>query len=224
MTTATLNPADVRMRDAVMLQLEWDSQIDATGIGVTAKNQAVTLTGFVGSYAEKLAAERVAKRVAGVHAVANDIQVRLRFERTDDEIAADAAHALVMRPLLRDTVQAVVRGGQLTLTGWVPTLFDKAVAEQAVRHVPGLKGILNHLEVHPAASAVDVKKQINRALHDEATTTGKGIIARVDGRTVTLIGHVRTLHEREAAERAAMHAHGIVAVDNRITVGWSIDD
>jgi BON domain len=51
-------------RDLVLQQLAWDSGIDASGIGVTAKDGAVTLTGFVDSYPGKLAAERVAKRGA----------------------------------------------------------------------------------------------------------------------------------------------------------------
>ena len=97
MAGSSLKPMDVRIRDRVMAQLSRDSQVDATGIGVTARNGAVTLTGFIDTYAGKLAAERAAKRVRAVRAVANDIQVRLRLERTDADIAADAAHAPLMR-------------------------------------------------------------------------------------------------------------------------------
>jgi osmotically-inducible protein OsmY len=82
----------------------------------------------VDSYAAKLAAERTAKRVGGVRAVANDIQVRLRLERTDSEIAADAARALDLRATLPESVQAVVHNGHLTLTGTVRTLFHRAIA------------------------------------------------------------------------------------------------
>jgi hypothetical protein len=103
MTTATLSRTDHGTRDAVLQQLAWDSQLDASGIGVTAKNGAVTLTGVIDTYAGKLAAERAARRVRGVRAVANDIQVRLRMERTDADIAADAARALNFRAVLRST-------------------------------------------------------------------------------------------------------------------------
>ena len=100
MAIATLTRTDLSVRDAVLQQLAWDSQVDAGGIGVTAKKGAVTLTGFIDSYAGKLAAERAAKRVRGVRAVANNIVVRLRFDRTDADVADDAADALRLRAVL----------------------------------------------------------------------------------------------------------------------------
>ena len=66
MTTATLTGADVRLRNLVVRELDWDPEVDASAIGVTAKDGVVTLTGFIDTYAGKLAAERVAKRVRGV--------------------------------------------------------------------------------------------------------------------------------------------------------------
>ena len=94
MTAIGLTDTDISMKDAVMRQLEWDPEVDATAIGVTAKNAAVTLTGYTGTYLGKLAAERAAKRVRGVRAVANDIEVRLKLERVDTDIAADIVRAL----------------------------------------------------------------------------------------------------------------------------------
>src|SRR5512138_2815422 len=120
MSTATLSDADVRVRDSVMRQLEWDPQVEASAVGVAAKDGAVTLTGFIDSYAGKLAAERAAKRVRGVRAVADDLQVRLKIARADDEIAADAARALRLRSTLPESVQAAVHNGHVTLTGSVP--------------------------------------------------------------------------------------------------------
>ena len=220
MTIASLTQADLRLRDAVVTQLEWDSQVDASGIGVTAKNGVVTLTGAIDSYAGKLAAERAAKRVRGVRAVADDIQVRLRLERTDTEIADDAARALNLRATLPDAVQAVVHGGHVTLTGTVQTLFQSAVAEKAVRHIRGIKGVVNRITVAPSASGRDVKRDIVRALHRDAEVNARGIQVLVSGDKVTLAGEVRSWHERESAERAAMHATGITQVDNHITVAW----
>jgi osmotically-inducible protein OsmY len=224
MTTGTLSRADTRIRDAVLQQLEWDSEVDASAIGVTARENVVTLTGFVDSYAAKLAAERIAKRVAGIRAVANDIQVRLRLERTDAEIAADAARALDLRAPLLKSVQAVVHNGHLTLTGRVSTLFHRAIAEKAVRHIRGLKGAVNHITVAPAVTARDVRKEIARALHRDATTGGRGIEVTVSGGKVILRGEVASWQERESAERAAMHAPGITEVDNQIVVRWMMEE
>ena len=93
MSTITLTDADVRVRDAVLRQLEWDPQVDASGVGVAAKAGVVTLTGYIDTYAGKLAAERAVKRVRGVRAVANDIDVRLKLPRTDTDIANDVVRA-----------------------------------------------------------------------------------------------------------------------------------
>src|SRR6188472_1132701 len=102
-----------------MRQLDWDPEVDGSAVGVAARNGTVTLTGFIDTYAGKLAAERVAKRVHGVRAVANDIEVRLRLERTDPDIAQDAARALQLHSAVPETVQAAVHNGHLTLTGRV---------------------------------------------------------------------------------------------------------
>lgn len=220
MTTASLTPTDLRLRDTVLQQLEWDSQVDASAIGVTAKTGVVTLTGFIDSYAGKLAAERAVKRVRGVRAVANNVQVRLRLERTDSEIADDAARALMLRATLPDSVQAVVHDGRITLTGTVQTLFQRAVAEKAVRHVRGIKGVVNRITTTPTVSGRDVRREIVRALHRDADLDAHRVQVIVSGDTVTLTGEVRSWNERESAERAAMHASGVVRVDNRISVAW----
>lgn len=220
MTTATLTYTDRRIRDAILQQLAWDSDVEASGIAVTASRGAVTLTGFVDSYAGKLAAERAAKRVRGVRAVANDIQVRLRLDRTDADIAADAAQALFMRATLPESVQAVVHGGHVTLTGTVSTLFQRAAAATAVRSIRGVKGIVNRITVKPGPAAEDVRGPIVRALRRDADVDASSIDVSVSGSRVTLAGRVRSWHERESAERAAMHAPGITRVDNRIEVVW----
>jgi osmotically-inducible protein OsmY len=220
MTTATLSQTDLDVRDAVLQQLGWDSQVDASGIGVTAREGVVTLTGFIDSYAGKLGAERAAKRIRGVRAIANDLQVTLRLERTDTDIATDAARALELRLTLPSSIQAVVHQGHVTLTGTVHTLFQRAVAEKALRYVKGIKGIVNRVVVMPTASATDIRPRIVRALHQDAEVDARGIEVLVSEGTVTLTGTVRSWHERQSAERAAMHAPGITHVNNRISVVW----
>jgi osmotically-inducible protein OsmY len=119
MTTMSLTDTDLRVRDSVLRQLDWDPEVDNSAVGAAAKNGVVTLTGYIDSYSGKLAAERAAKRVHGVRAVANDIEVRLRLGRTDSDIAADAARALELRSTVPESVQAVVHDGHITLTGRV---------------------------------------------------------------------------------------------------------
>ncbi len=218
MTTAASAQINTILRDAVVQQLEWDSEVDATDVGVSARGGVVALTGFIDTYAGKLAAERAAKRIRGVRAVANDIQVRLRLGRTDPEIAADIDAALRMRVAIPETVQAVVHSGHITLTGLVPTYFIRALAAEAVRHISGVSDVTNYIRVEATASVRDLRRRIVQALHRSAEIDARGVAIVIDGSAVRLEGEVASWAEMEAVENAVMHAPGITDVDNRITV------
>ncbi len=68
---------DLELCNDVLEELKWDRGVKAAGIGVAVKDGVVTLTGRVDSYAEKREAEHAAQRVAGVKAVAVEIEVKL---------------------------------------------------------------------------------------------------------------------------------------------------
>jgi osmotically-inducible protein OsmY len=217
-TTATLTEADVRVRDAVMRQLDWDPEVDASAVGVAAKSGTVTLSGFIDTYSGKLAAERAAKRVHGVRGVANDIEVRLRLDRTDADLAQDAVRALERRSTIPESVQAVVHNAHVTLTGKVDWMYQKESADKAVRHIRGVRGVVNHIIVAPKAAVRDVRHRIVKALHQNADVDARQITVTVSGDTATPTGTVATWLQRDSAERAAASAPGIAHVDNRITV------
>jgi osmotically-inducible protein OsmY len=218
MSTATLTDLDVRVRDRVVHQLDWDPEIDASGIGVTAKNGVVTLTGYVDTYSGKLAAERAAKRVRGVRGVANDIEVRLKLGRTDADIARDAVRALELRGTVPATVQAVVHEGRVTLTGKAAWLYQARDAEKAVRHIKGVRGVFNHIEVAGRAIAGDVRHRIVQALHRTADLDARQVAISVHEGVASLSGSVSTWQQRETAERAAANAPGIIRVQNEILI------
>lgn len=218
MTTMTLTGSDVRLRDAVRRQLDWDPEVDDSAIGVSAQGSVVTLTGFVDTYAAKLHAERVAKHVRGVRAVANDITVRLKVERTDPDIAADVVRALKLQPIVPEGVQAAVHGGHVTLTGQVQLILQRDHAELVVRHIPGVAGVFNHIEVAPGVTQRDVRRRIVQALHRHADLDARHIAVTVDGDVVTLTGSVGSWMQYDAAERAAGCAPGVRRVDNRLLV------
>jgi osmotically-inducible protein OsmY len=218
MSTASLTDTDVRVRDAVLRQLEWDPEVDAGGVGVAAKNGAVTLTGYIDNYSGKLAAERAAKRVRGVRAVANDIEVRLKLERTDADIAADVVRALQLRSTIPDSVQAAVHKGHVTLTGKVDWLFQSRQAEKAVRQIRGVRHVINRITVAPRAVERDVRHRIAEALHRNANIDARHIGVAVSGDKAILTGSVGSWLQRESAERAAADAPGVVQVENRIVV------
>ncbi len=218
MSTANMTESDVRTRDAVMRQLEWDPEVDASEVGVAAKAGVVTLSGAIDTYAGKLAAERAAKQVRGVRAVANELEVRLRLERTDADIAADVVLALRLRTTVPDTVQAAVHNGHVTLTGKVEWLFQQRDAEKAVRHIAGMRHVSNYITVSPRAVERDVRHRIVEALHRNANVEARHVTVSVSGDTATLTGSVDSWLQRESAERAAGGATGIARVENRIVV------
>jgi osmotically-inducible protein OsmY len=218
MSTATLTNADLRVRDAVLRQLEWDPEVDASGIGVAAKRGAVTLTGYIGSYSGKLAAERAAKRVRGVRAVANDVEVRLRLERTDADIAADVARALELRGTIPAGVQAAVHQGHVTLTGNVDWAFQLREAENTVGHIRSVRSVINHITVAPRSLEQDVRHRIVEALHRNANFDARHILVTISGNRAVLTGSVGSWQQRESAERAAAEASGVALVENRIEV------
>jgi len=218
MATASLTNVDIRVRDGVLRQLEWDPEVDASAIGVTAKAGAVTLTGYINSYSGKLAAERAAKRVRGVRGVANDIEVRLKLERTDADIAADVVKALELHHTIPAGVQATVHLGHVTLTGIVDWMFQKYDAERAVRHIRGVHNVVNRITIAARAVERDVRHRIVEALHRNADLDARHVRVTLAGDRATLTGTVATWLQRETAERAAADAPGIRAVDNRIMV------
>jgi osmotically-inducible protein OsmY len=223
MITLPSTELDRRIRDAVLEQLRWDPAVDATALVVTAHDGAVSLAGFINTYAGKLAAERAAKRVRGVRAVANDIAVHPTVERTDGEIAADAVRALELRESVPDTVQAVVHNARITLTGTVPFLHQAREAEKAIRHIKSVRGVFNRIKVDGAVVERDVRQRITAALHRSADIDARRVIVAIDGNVAVLTGTVGTWGQYEAAEHAAAGAPGIACVDNRLAVAPEVE-
>ncbi|HYR44519.1 MAG TPA: BON domain-containing protein [Terriglobia bacterium] len=214
--------SDLALKRSVESELNWESAIkSAAAIGVRVKDGVVTLTGPVESYSEKLAAERAALRVAGVKAVANDLEVRLpsSSERTDEDIAKAAANALDWTSgIPRDKIKVVVDKGWITLKGAVDWRYQRTTAEDAVRYLWGVKGVINLIEVQPSASKTVVKDKIEEALKRDAELDAQRIKVETSGSKVILKGTVHSWFERQEAERVAWDAPGVTKVENEIAV------
>jgi len=216
--STTLTLRDERLKATVTSQLEWDPQVDASLIGVTAKEGIVTLSGYVDTYAAKLAAERAARRVYGVKAIANELDVTLTHNQIDPQVAQSALDALKRRVDVPLGIGITVRDGVLTLTGSVEWMFQKAAAEHAVKYLRGVRGVYNNITVAPRISPHDVQKKVTEALHRHADLDARRIHIEAEGSKVILSGSVRSWIEKDEAQRAAWHAPGVAAVDNRICV------
>jgi len=212
---------DKDIQQAVLRELEWEPQVKSTEIGVAVKNGIVTLTGFVDSFGKKYHAERAAKRVTGVKAVVNDLEVKLPFssERTDEDIAKSAVQALQYRITVPDEkIKVIVQNGWITLEGNVEWNYQKEAAESAVRYLSGVKGVTNLITVRPKVSPTEVRGKIEEALKRYAELDAQRISVEVQGTKVILRGTVHSWAEKDEAERAAWRAPGVTEVDNMITV------
>lgn len=213
---------DLELKRNVESELSFEPSINAAQIGVTAKDGVVSLAGYVQSYWQKVAAERATERVSGVKAVVNELEIRLpsSSDRTDEDIARAAINSLSWSILVpADRIKVKVSKGWVTLEGSVDWQYQKAAAENAVRQLIGVRGVINLVEVTPKVSKADVKSAIEDALRRSAEVDASRIKVETDGDKVVLRGTVSSWVEREEAERAAWNAPGVRSVDNRIVIG-----
>ena len=213
--------SDLSLRRDVIEELEWEPSLDAAEIGATAHEGIVTLTGSVKSYAEKLTAERAARRVRGVKAIANDIAVRLdgHAERTDADIAEAAVDALKWKASVpQGCAQVSVTKGWITLEGEVDWHYQRDAASEAVDHLVGVKGVSNLITVAPRVTATEVKCRIEAAFRRGAELDAQNVRVEAHDGKVTLRGDVRSWSERREAERTAWAAPGVIQVENLIAI------
>jgi osmotically-inducible protein OsmY len=212
---------DTQLQQDVLAELEWQPAIHAAGIGVEVRDGVVTLAGVVGSFAEKWDAERAAQRVAGVKALAIDLEVKLSAlgRRTDADIARSALTALGWSTTLtHDSVQVMVEGGWITLSGDADWQYQKQAATDCVRGLSGVTGVSNQMLIKPGVPMGSVQADIEAALKRVAQTDAQQISVSVTGDNVTLTGTVGSWSERDLATTTAWGTPGVRTVVDNMTL------
>jgi osmotically-inducible protein OsmY len=213
--------SDTELQHDVMDELEWEPSMDASKIGVAAKDGVVTLTGSVSIYGDKIEAERIAKSVGGVRAVANELEVHIpgKSERNDTDLAAAAVNAVKWHTSIPDDkLQVTVRNGWITLEGEVEWQYQRDAARDAVRFLKGVKGVTNSIRLAAKPKPKDVRARIEAAFRRSAEVDASHVDIETHDGTIVLKGKVSSWSERTEAERVAWTAPGVTAVDNRLTV------
>jgi osmotically-inducible protein OsmY len=211
--------SDSQLQHDVLQELEWRPSIDASQIGVLAKNGVVTLTGFVPKYADKIEAERVAKSVAGVKAVADEIDVRLAQTTNDIDIANAALYALKWHTWIpNEKIKVTVTDGWITLEGTVDWQYQREAARETVCHLQGVKGVTNRIAITVRPQPKDIRDKIEAAFRRSAEVDARHVQVDAHDNTIVLTGNVSSSSEWAEAERVAWAAPGVIAVDNRLTV------
>jgi osmotically-inducible protein OsmY len=213
--------SDAQIKQDILDELVFEPNIDETQIGVIVEDGIVTLSGVVNEYHKKALANKAAKRVVGVKAVAEDIEVKYGddYKKTDKEIAKAAVNALEWNASVpKEKVMVFVEDGYIYLSGDVALEYQRKAAKRTVRNLLGVRGVVNNIELIPEGKADNIEMQISKALERSANLEAKGIRVQVDGDTVQLKGRVHTIKEREIAEKIAYKALGVSHVENDIVV------
>lgn len=216
---------DVEIQKNVMEELKWEPFLNATEIGVAVKDGVVTLSGIVETYSKKRAAENAAKRVAGVKAVAEEIEVKLFATsiKNDTEIARRIVDSLKWHSAVQeDKIKVKVENGWVTLEGEVDWGFQKIAAKNTIENLTGVKGISNLITVKPSVTAKDIKQKIVSAFHRSAAIDAEKIQIDVQGNKAILSGKVRSWAEKKETQNAAWKAPGITYVENELEIDTEV--
>lgn len=214
--------SDTQLKQDVCEELEWDPEIRAEGIGVQVNDGVVSLSGQLDSFAAKHAVEEAVQRVAGVRAVAIELDVRMSPEeqRSDADIARGIENALQWSSAIpADAIKVMVEQGAVTLTGEVDHGYQRAAAANMVRRVRGVAHVVNGISVRPTVVPADLAQRITNALSRQAIADAGHLRIAVDGGTVTLSGTLRNWAEIRAARETAWSAPGVTQVVDRMMVG-----
>lgn len=213
---------NAELQTDVQNAIKWEPLLHAAEIGVTAKDGVVSLTGEVDSYVKKMEAENAAKKVIGVKALIEKIEVKIpnKWEKTDTEIVDKVLKALKKTwSLPKDKVTVKVENGWVTLGGELLWNYQREDAKKAVRYLSGVKGLINNIKIKSESNDAIEKNMVEKALR-RSSIDDSDINVKVSGTTVTLSGTANSWYQKDEAERIAWKTPGIWHVNNELEIDY----
>lgn len=210
---------DVAIERAVEDELAWIPEVDPSEIGVSAVNGIVTLRGRIATHAERVAAVDAARRTVGVIDVHDELSVDYVGAGRDLEIADAVRHALDLTVAVPPSAVFVeVHEGVVTLTGTLAWHFERVGAERAAENVPGVRAVVDRIQLSSRASAADAQERIAKALERNAQIDARRVHVSVEDNIATLTGTVQSYAEKRQAALATWCSPHVNEVRNQITV------
>jgi osmotically-inducible protein OsmY len=215
--------SNAELQKDVQNAIKWESLLGEAEIGVTAKDGVVSLTGVVDSYAKKMEAENAAKKVIGVKALVEKIEVK--FPSSSKKSNTDIAHEVLTAlgsnwSVPKDKVTVKVEDGWVTLEGELPWNYQKDAAKNAVNYLMGVKGVTNNIKIKSESHDAIEKEDVENAIARSWSVNDNDIKVAVSGTTVTLTGTVTSWYQKEEAGRIAWNTPGIWHVKNELIVDY----
>jgi osmotically-inducible protein OsmY len=215
----------------VQRTVEWDALVDDALIDVRVSDGTVTLSGVVGSAAEK----RRARWDAWVTGVGNVKTDHLRVEswarekrfragkyggKTDEAVEQAVADALLYDPRVKSfDIDVAVTDGIVTLLGTVDNLNARRAAARDARNTVGAWRVKNYINVRTdTTDDLTIKGSITQALERDPYLNRRDVKVTVDNGEVTLRGSVDTYFEKAHADDIAAGIDGVITVHNNLDV------
>jgi osmotically-inducible protein OsmY len=213
------------LRGEVLRALTARADLESADIQAFETDGIVTLTGTVDCIARRLAAEEIAWNVHGVRGVVDEIRIVRDgiYGWRNVDLLEGARQLLRVHYLFAGNagkkIAVGAQDGYVYLTGRVESLFERNEAERAIAALPNLQGIVNEIEVVPPRVDPDILKlkamdALGRLLGDAA----RAIDVRVAGRSVALLGTVRSWREKSACCDVVSSLRGVATVDDLLDV------